>query len=100
MRLLITGGCGFIGSNFVRFVLEHYQQEFVSNVDALTYAGKPGNLAGAHSLRDIPRFVRLIEAGLYNAKALATATFPIERSREAFQVVADRTTVAAIIVPS
>ena len=44
MRLLITGGCGFIGSNFVRFVLEHYQQEFVSNVDALTYAGNPDNL--------------------------------------------------------
>lgn len=46
MRLLITGGCGFIGSNFVRFVLEHYQQEFVTNVDLLTYAGNPDNLAG------------------------------------------------------
>lgn len=46
MRLLITGGCGFIGSNFVRFVLEHYQPEFVTNVDALTYAGNPVNLAG------------------------------------------------------
>jgi len=46
MRLLITGGCGFIGSNFVRFVLEHYQPEFVTNVDALTYAGNPDNLAG------------------------------------------------------
>jgi len=46
MRLLITGGCGFIGSNFVRFILEHYQPEFVTNVDALTYAGNPENLAG------------------------------------------------------
>jgi dTDP-glucose 4,6-dehydratase len=46
MRLLVTGGCGFIGSNFVRFVLEHYQPEFVTNVDALTYAGNPENLAG------------------------------------------------------
>ncbi|PTX98326.1 dTDP-glucose 4,6-dehydratase [Spartobacteria bacterium LR76] len=46
MRLLITGGCGFIGSNFVRFVLDHYQPEFVTNVDALTYAGNPDNLAG------------------------------------------------------
>lgn len=45
MRLLITGGCGFIGSNFVRFILEHYQPEFVTNVDALTYAGNPDNLA-------------------------------------------------------
>jgi dTDP-glucose 4,6-dehydratase len=46
MRLLVTGGCGFIGSNFVRFVLEHYQPEFVTNIDVLTYAGNPNNLAG------------------------------------------------------
>ena len=46
MRILITGGCGFIGSNFIRFVLEHYQSEFVTNVDALTYAGNPDNLSG------------------------------------------------------
>ncbi len=46
MRLLITGGYGFIGSNFVRFVLEHYQPEFVTNVDVLSYAGNPENLAG------------------------------------------------------
>ncbi len=39
MRLLITGGCGFIGSNFIRYVLEHYQPEIITNVDALTYAG-------------------------------------------------------------
>ena len=46
MRLLVTGGCGFIGSNFIRYVLEHYGPEFVSNVDALTYAGNPANLEG------------------------------------------------------
>lgn len=46
MRLLVTGGCGFIGSNFVRLVLEHYAQAFVSNVDVLTYAGNPRNLDG------------------------------------------------------
>lgn len=46
MRLLVTGGCGFIGSNFIRFVLEHYGPAFVTNVDALTYAGNPENLAG------------------------------------------------------
>jgi dTDP-glucose 4,6-dehydratase len=39
MRLLVTGGCGFIGSNFIRYVLEHYQPESITNVDALTYAG-------------------------------------------------------------
>ena len=40
----------------------------------------------------------LIEAGLFDAKALATSIFPLERTREAFQAVADRTTVAAVIV--
>jgi len=59
---------------------------------------QPGNLAGANPMRDIPRFVRLIEAGLFNAKALATATFPLDRTREAFQVVADRTTIASVLV--
>src|SRR6478735_843748 len=46
MRILVTGGCGFIGSNFVRFVLGHYGVASLSNVDALTYAGNPANLAG------------------------------------------------------
>jgi dTDP-glucose 4,6-dehydratase len=44
MRLLVTGGCGFVGSHFVRFVLEHYQPEMVTNVDALTYAGSLGSM--------------------------------------------------------
>jgi dTDP-glucose 4,6-dehydratase len=46
MRLLVTGGCGFIGSNFVRYILQHYGPAFVSNVDALTYAGNISNVAG------------------------------------------------------
>lgn len=46
MRLLVTGGCGFIGSNFIHYILEHYGPEFVSNVDALTYAGNAANLEG------------------------------------------------------
>ena len=46
MRLLVTGGCGFIGSNFIRYVLQHYGPAMVSNLDALTYAGNLANLAG------------------------------------------------------
>ena len=46
MRLLVTGGCGFIGSNFIRYILEHYDPEFVTNVDALTYAGNIANVQG------------------------------------------------------
>jgi dTDP-glucose 4,6-dehydratase len=46
-HVLVTGGCGFIGSNFIRHLL--VQPDFhgrVVNVDALTYAGNPANLAG------------------------------------------------------
>lgn len=58
----------------------------------------PGNLAGANPQRDIPKFVTLLESGAFNAKAMATATFPLDRAREAFQAVSDRTTIAAVIV--
>src|SRR5436305_15322830 len=43
--LLVTGGCGFIGSNFVHYVLERDADAHVVNFDALTYAGNPENLA-------------------------------------------------------
>src|SRR5437588_5802630 len=46
MRILVTGGCGFIGSNFIRYILQHYKPASVTNVDALTYAGNLANLEG------------------------------------------------------
>src|SRR5881396_3556988 len=46
VRILVTGGCGFIGSNFIRYILQHYKPASVTNVDALTYAGNLANLAG------------------------------------------------------
>ena len=58
----------------------------------------PGNMNGVSGLRDMQRFARLIETGQFNAKALATATYPLDRAQEALQVVADRTTVGAVIV--
>ena len=45
MRLLVTGGAGFIGSNFVRHVLAEHPEDTVVNLDKLTYAGNPANLA-------------------------------------------------------
>ena len=42
----MTGGCGFIGSNFIRYILQHYKPAYVTNVDALTYAGNLANLDG------------------------------------------------------
>jgi dTDP-glucose 4,6-dehydratase len=44
MRLLVTGGAGFIGSNFVRHVLRAHPDDAVVNLDKLTYAGNPQNL--------------------------------------------------------
>jgi len=44
-RILVTGGCGFIGSSFVRHVLTHNAAERIVNLDLLTYAGDPDNLA-------------------------------------------------------
>lgn len=43
-NVLVTGGAGFIGSNFVRFLLEHEPEVRVINLDALTYAGSLENL--------------------------------------------------------
>ncbi|MDP3985835.1 MAG: dTDP-glucose 4,6-dehydratase, partial [Candidatus Veblenbacteria bacterium] len=45
MRLLVTGGAGFIGSNFIRYMLGKYPDLEVVNFDKLTYAGNLDNLA-------------------------------------------------------
>ena len=44
-RLLVTGGCGFIGSNFIHHMLETDPAVSILNVDKLTYAGNPENLS-------------------------------------------------------
>jgi dTDP-glucose 4,6-dehydratase len=44
-KVLITGGCGFIGSNLVRFLRKHRPDWTLVNLDALTYSGNPENLA-------------------------------------------------------
>ena len=56
MNLLVTGGCGFIGSNFIRQRLTEKSSPLVRlvNLDALTYAGNPANLA---DLAGDPRYV-------------------------------------------
>ena len=44
MKLLITGGAGFIGSNFIHYWLKSHPQDRIVNLDALTYAGHPESL--------------------------------------------------------
>ncbi len=53
MKILVTGGCGFIGSNFIRYFLESHPGDSVINVDKLTYAG---NLENLSDLSDHPRY--------------------------------------------
>jgi dTDP-glucose 4,6-dehydratase len=49
MKILITGGCGFIGSNFLRYLLNKYPDRKIVNLDKLTYAGNPENLRDVES---------------------------------------------------
>lgn len=51
--ILITGGAGFIGSNFIYYVLTKYEEFHLVNLDTLTYAGNPENLA---AITDDPRY--------------------------------------------
>ena len=44
MKLLVTGGAGFIGSNFIRYWLDKYQEDQITNLDKLTYAGHLSSL--------------------------------------------------------
>jgi len=44
MRLFITGGAGFIGSNFIKYTLEAHPEYEITNYDKLTYAGNLDNL--------------------------------------------------------
>jgi dTDP-glucose 4,6-dehydratase len=70
LKLLVTGGCGFIGSNFIRWLLGARPDASITNLDLLTYAGNPENLAEVeHHPRY--RFVRgsITDAGLVDGLA-------------------------------
>jgi dTDP-glucose 4,6-dehydratase len=79
MRLLITGGAGFIGANFVRHALSHQEPEIVVNLDALTYAGSLENVA---EISHDPKY-RFVDADLRDKKRV----FEIVRSFEITHVV-------------
>jgi len=53
MKLLVTGGAGFIGSNFIHYWLKNHPEDDIVNIDALTYAG---NLANLKDLENNPRY--------------------------------------------
>ena len=64
-RIIVTGGCGFIGSNFVHYVVREHPGVFVTVLDKLTYAGNPENIAGLPEDR-----VRLVVGDICDAALL------------------------------
>ena len=58
MKLLVTGGCGFIGSNFIMHMLETYPDISIINLDLLTYAGNLENLQDTAPYAERYGFIR------------------------------------------
>ena len=68
MKILVTGGAGFIGSNFIGSVLENLKDSFVVNLDKLTYAGNLANLQDIEK-RYLDRYV-FIKADICDKKVV------------------------------
>ena len=68
-RILVTGGCGFIGSHLIRRLLKEHPAVEIVNLDLLTYAGRPENLA---DVADDPRY-RFVHGDIADAAAVADA---------------------------
>ena len=66
-----------------------------SNRGRIHHAGQYG---GVNAKADVPRFVKLVDQGVFDAKAMVTATYTLDRTREAFQAVGDRTTTCAVVI--
>jgi S-(hydroxymethyl)glutathione dehydrogenase/alcohol dehydrogenase len=58
-----------------------------------------GQAGGANPMRDIPRFVQMLDSKQFDAKTLATTVVPLEGMRDAYEQVAYRTTITAIMTP-
>ena len=89
-RILVTGGCGFIGANFVRHLLETDPALEITNLDALTYAGNLDNLAeiAGHpryrfvrgDIADRRRVTKLVTEGHFDAIVNFAAESHVDRS--------------------
>ena len=65
-NILITGGAGFIGSNFIPYFLDKYPEYFVVNLDLLTYAG---NLENLREVENSPRY-KFIKGDILNRELI------------------------------
>ncbi|HLD11949.1 MAG TPA: dTDP-glucose 4,6-dehydratase [Patescibacteria group bacterium] len=64
MKLLVTGGAGFIGSNFIRYWVKHHSKDTIVNFDVLTYAG---NLENLEEIENHPSY-SFVKGDILNAK--------------------------------
>ena len=64
MRVLVTGGAGFIGANFVHSTVREYPDDAVTVIDAMTYAGR------RESLADVADAIRLVEGDICDAELI------------------------------
>src|SRR5882724_2965597 len=69
MKILVTGGAGFIGSNFIRHILSAGKNFEIVNFDKLTYAG---NLSNLESVADNPNYC-FVKGDICDASAVETA---------------------------
>jgi dTDP-glucose 4,6-dehydratase len=95
MNVLVTGGSGFIGSNLVRLLLAERPSWRVVNLDKLTYAGNPENLA---DLAEHPRY-RFVRADICNGELIADL-FRTERIDGVMHLAAESHVDRSILAPS
>jgi len=73
VRILVTGGAGFIGSNFVRYVLRDHPDDQIVNLDKLTYAGNPDNLKDVEADPATAARYRFVRGDICDAEAVEEA---------------------------
>ena len=94
MRLLVTGGAGFIGANFVRSTLAQRPDVAITVLDALTYAGSRESLAGVDS---VTADIRLVDYRDVEGRFDRVAS--IERARVVVTTLRRRADVSMVEVP-
>jgi len=73
VKILVTGGAGFIGCNFIRHVLRSHPDDSIVNLDKLTYAGNPANLADIEADPELSTRYRFVHGDICDPAAVEAA---------------------------